>query len=225
MEQTFTDLHYRIWLTSLAQDSVRSPKLSPSLSDPILHHYGNSSRLIQRLSLCSLSLARSHTLAHSAATAGVAKEKWPAEGPAEAAAAVEVGGSGGGSGGIGRKRKRRLLDLAEAAVGGAQAGLQVKHSSREKIARQGLLAEGREGGSREDDDGTELAWPEPEFALCMARIPSYIQPYMLDHVGKARGKTRDWSGGERADHWESSGHGDDRDRPGQRGEAGAELAQ
>ena len=44
----------------------------------------------------------------------------------------------------------------------------------------------------------------------MARIPSYIQPYMLDHVGKARGKTRDWSGGERADHWESSGHGDDR---------------
>ena len=27
----------------------------------------------------------------------------------------------------------------------------------------------------------------------MARIPSYIQPYMLDHVGKARGKTRDWS--------------------------------
>ena len=146
MEQTFTDLHYRIWLTSLAQDSVRSPKLSPSLSDPILHHYGNSSRLIQRLSLCSLSLARSHTLAHSAATAGVAKEKWPAEGPAEAAPTVEVGGSGGGSGGIGRKRKRRLLDLAEAAVGGAQAGLQVKHSSREKIARQGLLAEGREGG-------------------------------------------------------------------------------
>ena len=59
----------------------------------------------------------------------------------------------------------------------------------------------------------------------MARIPSYIQPYMLDHVGKARGKTRGWSGGERADHWESSGYGDDRDRPGQRGEAGAELAQ
>ena len=160
MEQTFTDLHYRIWLTSLAQDSVRSPKLSPSLSDPILHHYGNSSRLIQRLSLCSLSLARSHTLAHSAATAGVAKEKWPAEGPAEAAATVEVGGSGGdnggGSGGIGRKRKRRLLDLAEAAVGGAQAGLQVKHSSREKIARQGLLAEGREGAGR---TMTARSWP------------------------------------------------------------------
>ena len=47
--QTFTDLHYRFWLTSLVQDSIRSPKLSPVFLTPFSTITEIASRLVRRI--------------------------------------------------------------------------------------------------------------------------------------------------------------------------------